>query len=503
MPGITRMQQKRATAAEWYELNPTLADGEIGYERDTRSFKVGDGVTPWRQLDPTFSPEYIAEQISLALNGEEVMVGQWAINAVAAALAGKNVVYGDVIADESGMSRAWADQAGRVAMYIDLNGHVGIKVFDAATAAAIKASVQLGREDIVEETGYARAWVDLQNRVSLYIDNNGHVGFGKIDAKTATMLATALNLSTSISPLKFDTGVGGRIRSVAAGPDICLWGDSLTASGSIGTKLAELTGRTVRNGGVGGEGGHTITARMGVTPFLLTVAGGAIPADTTPVDVTFTIDFPGAPNGKPFLQGTGVTGVGDSNFYGTLAGVRGRFYLRVKDPAVAYPSGSANDIYSFVRTTAGSVVTLNKAMPFVPEFAFDRAGDIQFIWIGQNGPVESENTALFRLAIQQMQAPLKRYILASRTGFSNTGLSTEETNLQREFGRRYVNIRRYLIDHALSDLGMTPTAQDTTDMAAGTIPTSLRTDGVHHTAAAQQAIAEFLVLPRMRELGYV
>lgn len=46
----TRMQQRRGTAAEWAAANPVLADGEVGFERDTRVVKVGDGVTSWSQL---------------------------------------------------------------------------------------------------------------------------------------------------------------------------------------------------------------------------------------------------------------------------------------------------------------------------------------------------------------------------------------------------------------------------------------------------------------------
>lgn len=42
---------KRATAAEWTAENPTLAAGELGFERDTGKAKVGDGTTAWASLD--------------------------------------------------------------------------------------------------------------------------------------------------------------------------------------------------------------------------------------------------------------------------------------------------------------------------------------------------------------------------------------------------------------------------------------------------------------------
>lgn len=46
----TRMRQRRGTAAEWAAENPILADGELGYERDTKIVKMGDGLTAWADL---------------------------------------------------------------------------------------------------------------------------------------------------------------------------------------------------------------------------------------------------------------------------------------------------------------------------------------------------------------------------------------------------------------------------------------------------------------------
>jgi hypothetical protein len=45
-----RLQNRRDTAANWTSNNPTLAQGEIGYETDTTKFKIGDGATAWSSL---------------------------------------------------------------------------------------------------------------------------------------------------------------------------------------------------------------------------------------------------------------------------------------------------------------------------------------------------------------------------------------------------------------------------------------------------------------------
>ena len=44
------MQQRRDTAANWTSNNPTLLNGEIGYETDTGYLKIGDGSTAWNSL---------------------------------------------------------------------------------------------------------------------------------------------------------------------------------------------------------------------------------------------------------------------------------------------------------------------------------------------------------------------------------------------------------------------------------------------------------------------
>jgi|TARA_R100000482_G_scaffold116359_2_gene59541 hypothetical protein len=44
------MQQRRDTAANWTSNNPTLLNGEIGYETDTGYLKIGDGSTTWTSL---------------------------------------------------------------------------------------------------------------------------------------------------------------------------------------------------------------------------------------------------------------------------------------------------------------------------------------------------------------------------------------------------------------------------------------------------------------------
>lgn len=45
-----RIQVRRDTKANWDEVNPILAAGELGFEMDNNRLKVGNGVSSWSAL---------------------------------------------------------------------------------------------------------------------------------------------------------------------------------------------------------------------------------------------------------------------------------------------------------------------------------------------------------------------------------------------------------------------------------------------------------------------
>lgn len=55
----TRMQQRRATEAVWTTSAYVLAPGELGVTTDTGIIKIGNGVSPWNELDIAFGSEYL------------------------------------------------------------------------------------------------------------------------------------------------------------------------------------------------------------------------------------------------------------------------------------------------------------------------------------------------------------------------------------------------------------------------------------------------------------
>ena len=48
---ILRFGENIRSAAEWTAKNIVLLSGEFGIESDTHQIKIGDGSTPWNQLE--------------------------------------------------------------------------------------------------------------------------------------------------------------------------------------------------------------------------------------------------------------------------------------------------------------------------------------------------------------------------------------------------------------------------------------------------------------------
>lgn len=71
------IQMRRDTAANWKQVNPVLHDGELGFERDTKRYKMGDGVTPWNQLAYQDPLVQLTQDEYDSLSEEEKNDGRW------------------------------------------------------------------------------------------------------------------------------------------------------------------------------------------------------------------------------------------------------------------------------------------------------------------------------------------------------------------------------------------------------------------------------------------
>lgn len=225
---------------------------------------------------------------------------------------------------------------------------------------------------------------------------------------------------------------------------------------------------------------------------LITVEGNTIPAGTTPVAVTQILP-------KTSWRWTPPTN-SNHTFTGKLAGVPGTL---THNTAASAPDKG----WTFTRTTAGEAVTIGVESPFVMDLADTYLDATAIFASGRNNGYDQNS---FLDAVRDMSAEIMhlspvapRFLVLSiltAPGEKNTGTSYHHVKaandaLAAKFGDRYVDVRRHLIDHGLTEAGITPTSEDLDCIAKDTIPPSLIDggSGVHPNAAGYEVMADFIV----------
>lgn len=95
-----KIQNRRDTAANWTTRNPVLADGEIGVEKVTLKFKIGNGVTTWSDLPYGASSSGGSSVPNTTISGFDRGLGTRKIaSSMAKALAGTGVSEHLIIGD--------------------------------------------------------------------------------------------------------------------------------------------------------------------------------------------------------------------------------------------------------------------------------------------------------------------------------------------------------------------------------------------------------------------
>jgi hypothetical protein len=67
MSGNVEFRFQRGSANRWEQLNPTLGPAEPGVEVDTGLFKIGDGSTPWMDLEYYLTESYVSGIVEVIL----------------------------------------------------------------------------------------------------------------------------------------------------------------------------------------------------------------------------------------------------------------------------------------------------------------------------------------------------------------------------------------------------------------------------------------------------
>lgn len=257
-------------------------------------------------------------------------------------------------------------------------------------------------------------------------------------------------------------GTGGAVDT-----NLVAFGHSFMTDASGGStypaRVAATLGVSVENFGLGGQTAERIAARAGVICTQLTVTDSIIPESGVVAVTAITIR----------LLSTPATTSATRSITGYLGGVHGTL------TCVESAGGDDFDTYSFTRTTAGTAVKIAPGTPFVPDIWAKSKRCIIHLNRNSIGNL-AENLDLLDLFLASI--PHDQYVIVGEwpggaepsgsAGYNN--IVANNAALAKRYGKHFVEIHRYAIVHGLADLGLSPTAQDTSDIANDVVPTTLR-----------------------------
>ena len=266
---------------------------------------------------------------------------------------------------------------------------------------------------------------------------------------------------------------------------IICWGDSLThGAGGDGVtypnELQTILGLdwNVLDYGVGGENAQTIAGRAGAIPYIL-------------MPCTLTVDQQPIPIEIKALNGEAVQPVLQRAFeFNVFLFNNNRFIL-------AYDSDNSYYTLTSQYNDGGTINITNPTIIIPTECSLTITNNsIACLCIGTNG-WGSNNPLDLATIIQTMikHTNSEKYIVIGMPTHYTASSIADQKNCDRiignVFGNHYINLYDYLSSaYALDAIGITPTAQDITDINDGKVPTSLRYDGTHLNQYGYELMAQ-------------
>lgn len=307
---------------------------------------------------------------------------------------------------------------------------------------------------------------------------------------TWTRTGTNLGTTPPVWSVWAITGVPGESSRVQLG----MVGDSLVASHNLVPSLtAALPGIYCYSRGWNGETTDGMTLRLGAKDYWWNVSGGVIPA-TGSVAVTTA-------------QSLQVMDA-DTYYTGMLAGVPGRI-------------NKTSTAFTFVRDTDGTAVTVDKPVKLEPTWTQTTRVHMLGILAGRNdvsnddagvdGTIPKHIVANTERLVDWLLPETKLFFLlgtinrmsepAGSAGYE----AVVETNslLDVRWPSKRIDLRGYLVNQCIYDLGITPTSADLANIANDCPPPSVMVDDTHYTDQAATAIVNNLIVPWLKGNGYV
>ena len=289
------------------------------------------------------------------------------------------------------------------------------------------------------------------------------------------------------------------------GDYITTWGDSLTAGGGWNSRLAELAGMTLYNGGTGGENARTIVARQGAD--MMTINNIVIPSDIQPVTIATRSSDGGIKTEwgytvTPLLQGGAhVNPCKIGNILGTLKWTGANY-------------ADMTGIWTFTRKETGEQVKIDRPTAIRTDFDMNRNSPyLMVIFIGQNGGYNDLDDLVRQHKMMIEHASAKHTIILGLSSGSASSRKSYEDRMKQEFGRYFISLREYLAHpiygtdgktivscYGLADQGLEPGSKEYNgvtynaldEIATGTVPHQILQDHVHYTTGTKDVIGTML-----------
>ena len=266
---------------------------------------------------------------------------------------------------------------------------------------------------------------------------------------------------------------------------IIFWGDSLTAgAGGGGTTYPDVCARELGisnylNAGVGGETANTIASRNGANNMIIPVGN---------VNRIYKIgelkDMYGT-NILPLRQGSGGNTVNP-------------IYINGHKCELSINQANATDPNA-TYTISGYNGTPIKYPTPCKMAGCDLSAEITVIFVGQNGPSFEQRLSIIDSMISKTNG---KYVILTLSSGTEEQMKSQESTMLSKYGNHLFKTREMLSKYGLSMCGITPTSEDETAIANGSVPPSLRVDSVHLNANGYTALGKMLA-SHIRSLGYV
>lgn len=339
-------------------------------------------------------------------------------------------------------------------------------------------------------SGSWREWKEAQSKVEIEALLLTNLNTSK--AYTDLAIVSASGVEGFVNKGLLSLSKGGQVVDVNAKENITAFFGSSTIwyiQDQLETLFSSYGYTTNIKGGQGGEYIENTGARFGsfdcmINPVTIPASGAVNVVSNMPV----------------------VTAL--KAFSGTLGGVQG---------TLSY--SAANTSLVFTRTTSGSEIVLPSATQFTPDVDKNMYGGILIINVGKNNLTNSSPSinnvdAVFNKTVDfvnKMSNVFKRVLILdnfvntdSSQFDSATRINQYNAKLYEKYDGLTIRTKEYITSAQVwIDTGITPTSTDLEQQSRGEKPTSLSRDSGHLNVAAEAALIENVIKPKLEVFQWI